>query len=271
MKTLCVKLLMAVLCSAFLISTQSASAQNKKTLRDSVIAANYADSKNLVKINVGALFLKNYSFQYERAVGRKISVGLGVRFAPKSSLPFKSKFKDLADDDEVSRQIDNFRTGNFALTPEVRFYLGKKGVFKGFYLAPFARYATYSGELPYKYEAIDPTTGATLPGEKELFMSGRINTISGGLMIGAQWKLSRLVYLDWWILGASAGSSTGNLKGTSPTPLNTAEQEGLREALADLNNDYIKTESTVDANGAYTKVDGPWYTVRAGICLGVRF
>lgn len=272
MKTLRVKLFTAVLCIASsLLFTQSLSAQNKKAKRDSVIAANYADSKNLVKLNVPALFLKNISLQYERAVGRKISVGLGVRFAPKSTLPFKSKFKDIADDDEVSRQIDNFKTGNFALTPEVRFYLGKKGVFRGFYLAPFARYATYSGELPYKYEAVDPNTGATLPGERELFMSGRINTISGGLMIGAQWKLSQLVYLDWWILGASAGSSTGNLNGTSATPLSNEEQEGLREALADLNNDFIKTESTVNANGAHVKVDGPWYTVRAGICVGVRF
>jgi hypothetical protein len=268
MKTLRVKLFMAVLCIAgSLLSIKSVSAQSKKEKRDSVIAANYADSKNLVKLNVPALFLKNFSFQYERAVGRKISVGLGVRFAPKSTLPFKSKFKDLADDDEVSRQIDNFKTGNFALTPEVRFYLGKKGVFRGFYLAPFARYATYSGELPYEYD-YETATGQNTT---SLFMSGRINTISGGLMIGAQWKLSRQVYLDWWILGASAGSSTGNLNGTSPTPLSNEEQEGLREALADLNNDFIKTESTVDANGAHVKIDGPWYTVRAGICVGVRF
>lgn len=223
------------------------------------------ETQNIVKLNVPALILKNVSLQYERAVGKRISVGLGIRFAPKSTLPFKNKFKDLVDDDEVSRQLDNFKTGNFALTPEFRFYVGKNGVFRGFYLAPFVRYATYSGELPYEYNT------SVTDQQRSLFMSGRINTFSGGFMLGSQFKLSQKVYFDWWILGASAGSSSGHLNGTSPTPLSEEEQQGLRDALNDLDNDYIKTESTVDASGARVKINGPWYTVRAGLCVGYRF
>jgi hypothetical protein len=43
--------------------------------------------------------------------------------------------------------------GNTAITPEVRFYVGKKGHGRGFYLAPFYRNATYKGSgLKFAYQ-----------------------------------------------------------------------------------------------------------------------
>ncbi|RCH54212.1 DUF3575 domain-containing protein [Mucilaginibacter hurinus] len=251
-----------------MLSTTTVSAQKNDSL-----------SKNIVKLNVPALILKNFSFQYERAVGKRISVALGVRFAPKSTLPFKGSFEKLIDDEEFSKNIHTFKTGNFALTPEVRFYVGKKGVFHGFYLAPFVRYATYSAEMPdFEYTVTTETENPNDPDNpiiatetRSILLSGNTKTFTGGLMIGSQFKLSRQIYLDWWIIGASAGSQNGNLKGYTAQELSGPEQNALREELENFNSKLFDTKITVNKNGADVDVTGPWYTVRAGLAVGFRF
>ncbi|WP_084240764.1 DUF3575 domain-containing protein [Pedobacter africanus] len=224
-----------------------------------------ADGKNLVKWNAGALLFKNFSFQYERAVAKKISVAVGLRFAPKSGVPFPSLVKDLIDDNDTWNSIKDFKTGNFSITPEVRFYMGQ-GVFKGFYVAPFVRYATYNAEVPYTFDVtVNGTTKTeTMP------LSGSVNTFTGGVLFGAQWKLSKLVYLDWWILGPNYGTSSGNISGKKT--LQPEEQEALRDALTDLEDlPLVKTKSTVNSEGAKVDFSGPWAGLRSGLSIGFRF
>ena len=148
--------------------------------QDSLRSAESDNSKNIVKMNLMALSLKNFSFQYERAIARKITAGATIRFMPFGSLPFKSTVKGSFDDDEFETQLENAEVGNFAFMPEIRFYLGKKGVFRGFYIAPFASIARYKTEVNFTFE--DNGVDKTIP------MSGKVNTITGGLMFGAQWK-----------------------------------------------------------------------------------
>ncbi len=232
------------------------------------------DGKNIVKWNIPAIALKNYSFQYERAVGKRMSVALGVRFAPKSNVPFSSQIEKAIDDPETWNSIKDFKTGNLAITPEFRYYMGK-GVFRGFYVAPFVRYAKYNAEVPFNFEVEveDPSTpGNFFTREEQIFLSGDVTTLTGGLMFGAQWKLSKLVYLDWWILGASYGTSSGNISGKSLNGFDDDEQEALRDALSDLDElPLVKTKYTVDKDGAKVDFDGPWANIRAGISIGFRF
>lgn len=230
------------------------------------------ENKNLVKWNLAALALKNYSFQYERAVAKKISVGVGVRFAPKSKVPFSSKLEDLIDDEDTWNSIKDFKTGNFAITPEVRFYMSKKGVFNGFYIAPFVRYATYSAEVPFNFE-VDVTNGTnTITREEQINLSGDVTAFTGGVLFGAQWKLSKLVYLDWWILGPNYGTSKGNISGKSANGFDADEQNALRDALKDLEDlPLVKVKSEVNAEGAKVDFDGPWAGLRSGLSIGFRF
>ncbi|WP_256006679.1 DUF3575 domain-containing protein [Pedobacter deserti] len=224
-----------------------------------------AESKNIVKINVPALFLKNYSFQYERAIGEKMSIGGGIKFSPKSSVPLKSRLESLIDDEEAWESISQFKTGNFAITPELRFYLGKK-VFQGFYIAPYARFATYTAEVPFKFDVdvMGTTYTETMP------LSGDITTLSGGILLGSQFKIAKRLHLDWWILGAHYGTSSGNISGTKT--LSNEEQQALREQLAELEDlPLVKTKYTVDGNGAKVDFDGPWAGLRAGLSVGFRF
>ena len=250
----------------FLVGTCLLCALHSANAQDSTTVKQKKDGgKNLLKINLTAIPLNNYSLMYERKIGRKTSLAVGYRFMKEGGLPLKSNFKTLIDAEELFDRLDQFQTGNTAITPEIRFYMGK-GVFRGFYLAPFARFSKYTAKLPFDFEYDDAngTKEATIP------LEGDLKTITGGLQIGAQWKLSKLIYLDWWILGPQYGTSEGSIKGTMP--LSDEMQDGLREQLTDLEDlPLVKVKSEVDANGAKVDFSGPWAGVRAGIALGIRF
>lgn len=220
-----------------------------------------ADGKNIIKLNLPALALKNISVQYERAVARKITIAGTFRYMPDGDIPLKSTFNKIADDPEVERQLNNTQVGNMAFMPEVRFYLGKKGAFRGFYLGPFASIAKYNADISFEYD--DAGTTKTIP------LSGDVNTFTGGLMIGAQWKLSKSIYLDWWILGPNYGTSKGEVTGKKT--LTPTEQQSLRDELADLDIPLTKFTYNVDGNGATINFKGPWAGVRSGVCIGFRF
>src|ERR1035437_9652556 len=65
------------------------------------------NQKNLVKLNLLALGVKNITVQYERVIGKKSTVALSIRVMPKSGLPFKSSFRDAINDPNTKTQVDN--------------------------------------------------------------------------------------------------------------------------------------------------------------------
>ena len=216
---------------------------------------------NIVKVNLLALGLKTITIQYERVIGRKTTLAVGLRMMPKGNLPFEHNFRSAVKDSTTQNQLDNFKTSNFAIMPEIRFYLSRKGAYHGFYIAPFISYSHYTASLPYNYT--DNGADETIP------LSGSTNTISGGLMFGAQWKIGKTLYLDWWIFGPNYGSSKGSLSGTQS--LSASEQTSLKSSIDGLNVPLVKTTSTVSANGAILNFNGPWAGIRSGLCIGFRF
>ena len=159
---------------------------------------------NIIKINVPALFFKNFSFQYERTVGKKQSFAVAVRYRPEGSIPFQSTVESIVDDNSI--RVDLAKIGNFGITPEYRFYLGKKGALHGFYIGPFVSYNNYNGNVPVNYN--DYVNNASV--EKTAVFKGGVNTFTAGFQLGAQWKLSNKVSLDWWIVGPNYGISKGD-------------------------------------------------------------
>jgi hypothetical protein len=221
---------------------------------------------NLVKLNLTALVLKNYSLQYERTLNRKVSVAVAFRTMPSTTLPFKNAIvKQVGDDDpDTKNTIETFELSNFAITPEIRFYLSKKGYGRGFYLAPFYRYASFkTSTLNFDYE------GAGTSGT--ISLSGKLTANTAGLLLGSQWLLGKRVSLDWWILGPHYGSGTGDFSGKSSRALTSQEQNDLREQLEDIDIPLTDKTVNVNANGASMKLDGPWGGIRSGISLGFKF
>lgn len=216
---------------------------------------------NIIKINLPAIALKSFNIQYERKIARKMTLAGTFRYMPTGKLPLISTLNKYADDPELERQLNNIQFGNWSFMPEWRFYVGKKGAFRGFYFAPFASIARYETRLSFEYD--DQGLTKTIP------FNGTINTLSGGLMLGAQWKLSKALYLDWWIVGPSYGKSDGSLSGQKA--LSVSEQQAIRDELAGLDFPFTKFTYDVNNNGASVFFNGPWAGLRGGLCIGIRF
>jgi len=240
------------------------SAQQVITVNDQMVEEEKktkGPGKNIIKINLAAIAFKNYTVQYERKIARKMTLAASFRYMPTGSIPFKNIINQYNDDPELERQLDNLQIGNRSFMPEWRFYVGKKGAFRGFYFAPYASIARYETSLLFEYE--DRGVTETIP------MSGTVNTLSGGLLLGAQWKLSKAVYLDWWIIGPSYGKADGTISGQKT--LSPEDQQAIRGELDGL--DFPLTDFTYDVNnnGASVFFKGPWAGVRGGLCIGIRF
>jgi hypothetical protein len=236
------------------------------------IMSTYSDGEtmNIIKLNLLSLPMKNISLQYERVLNRKFSAALGFRYMPSSSLPFSKliadKFAGGDTADEAADLLSNFKISGFALTPEVRLYLSKKGYGQGFYLAAYYRYAHFNTSgLSYTVKNANNDVLANVN------LAGSVNTNTVGLMIGSQWKIGKFVDLDWWILGPNAGSIKGTLTGTSDKPLKPEDQKTLDEQLGDIDLPFVKESHTVTSNTASISLKGPWAGLRVGLALGVHF
>ena len=88
--------------------------------------------KNIVKINLIGFSVNG---QYERILSKRVSIALSYKILPNGKFIFRGLIPTT--DPQARESLDNLILSNSAITPEVRFYLGKKGYGQGFYLAPF--------------------------------------------------------------------------------------------------------------------------------------
>ena len=219
------------------------------------------DGKNMGKINLSAFAFKGFGLQYERQVGRRITVALGYGKIPTSTIPFKSYIETQINNPDV--KVGDFRLGTSILTPEVRYYFGKKGAFHGFYVAPYARIGTYNIDGPVQYTSSTNT-------KRSAVFDGKLHATTGGLMLGSSFQLSNKLYLDWWIIGAGIGGANGNL--ATITALSKDEQTSLQNSLNSLNVPFTRIQSQVNDNGATITTTGTMAGVRGlGFNLGFRF
>ncbi len=228
--------------------------------------AESAHTQNIIKLNALALLAKNFSFQYERVLRKRVSAAIGIAVMPRTKVPFKNFIADdVARNEDVNSALQNFRINSFSITPEVRFYLGRKGYGRGFYIAPFYRYASYeASNLGIEYDA----TGGV---KNKITMAGKLTSNTGGLLFGAQWELGSRINLDWWIAGPNFGGANGSFSGTTDRALTLAEQNDIRNELTSIDPPFSTKKVTVSANNASMELSGPWAGIRAGVAVGLRF
>jgi hypothetical protein len=219
------------------------------------------NAKNQVKLNLSAFVLKGINLQYERQLGPRITAALGYGMIPTTGIPFKSYITKQVNNSDVS--VGNFTFSSSVITPEVRYYFGKDGAFHGFYIAPYMRIGSFKIDGPIEY------TGSNKDRKTAVF-NGIMHSIAAGLMMGSSFELSKKIYLDWWIVGASIGGSNGSVNAV--TQLAPDEQAELKHNLDNLNIPLTKIQSEVNANGATITTTGNAVGLRGlGINLGFRF
>ena len=220
---------------------------------------------NNVKISLTSLAFKNLQFQYERSLTKRIGVVIGYSFISKGSVPFKTQINDLVSDDPDTKDMFNSaELGYSAITPEVRFYLGK-GYGKGFYIAPFYRH------LKYDISGVNLKFDSDLGPQQDIDMGGKLTADTFGLQFGAQFNLGKHIILDWWIAGPHYGTSKGDFAGKTNRVLTPFEQAELQKELDSIDLPIGDVTAKATANGGTLNISGPWAGIRSGLSLGYRF
>lgn len=131
----------------------------------------------------------------------------------------------------------------------------------GFYIAPFARIAKYTVDMPFdfKEEIYDPQDGTYLTTvEGEIPLHGKINSFTGGLLFGAQWKIAKQVFLDWWILGPHYGSANGSVLGKKTLSkirkLMTPSGQGTTRYSSILSQDFSSNNHSLNLRSTFVNL-----------------
>lgn len=221
--------------------------------------------KNIVKTNLTGYLLRNYNLSYERIFTKTFSLQISYSTIAEGKVP--SLLESFIDDDNIKNI--NYRGNHFTVEP--RFYLGKKGYGRGFYLAPYYRHSRFEAvDYTYNYEYQSNIGNVDIP----ILINGSTNANSAGLLIGSQWFLGKKEnwVLDAWFLGAHYGGAKGDFYGKSPIPLTPDQQTKLKEEIDNLDVPFLEYETTVSANGiAVDLKKSPWAGVRAGVSIGYKF
>lgn len=235
------------------------------------------NERNMLKFNALTLLGGKFSFEYERMLTDRISVGTAISIRPKKGLPFRSTVKKLVNDEELESLIDGFKSSNFSITPEVRFYTRNKGFFRGFYIAPYIKYASYTANLPLDFDVEFEYDEETYNYKTETIpLEGNITSFTAGVSFGVNYKLSKKVHLDWRIIGPGYGFAKGDI--TGKMALDNDEVLALNEELDSLKEDLgdlplgIKIDYKVSSEGAEVKINrSPWASIRTGLSIAYRF
>jgi len=231
-------------------------------------------SKNFVKLSLTSLAVLNLSLQYERVLSRSISGAISFSYLPETNIPtyladqMITQIENNSEDGidaESEDIIRNLLISSYTITPEVRFYLGKKRYSTGFYISVFYRYGSYSvSNLPIPYTN-DLDEDITIDTE------GDIKSHTGGVLLGYQWALGKHMCLDWQMFGPHFGVSSGDFLGVPSSPLSAVDQADIEEEFLKVESSLI--EQTVDASANEVKMlfDGPWGGLRFAVTFGVKF
>lgn len=214
---------------------------------------------NILKMNLASLAARNYHFTYERHIFKSISFSVSYRSMSKGPVPFQAQLEEAINSSDIN--FNSFEIGNTAITPELRIYLSL-GKMKGFYLAPYMRFASFDLGAPIKY--------TSNLGSKEAIFTGKVSSTSAGLMIGYQFQILKKLVLDFQIIGGHYGTSKGDLNFAAQ--LNNFEQQSLQDNINKIEAAPFKFKGTVTNNGAQILSDGPWAGIRGlNLGLGLRF
>ncbi|TDQ80242.1 uncharacterized protein DUF3575 [Sphingobacterium yanglingense] len=235
-----------------------------------------SEPKNMVKLNVLPLISGKFAFEYERMIKDRITVGGAVSFRPSKGLPFLSTVRDIVDNDDLNEFLDGFKSGNFSITPEARFYTSKRGPFRGFYVAPYLKYTNYSLRAPLNYDLELTAGGQTFKESGSIPVKGSLNAYTAGFSIGFNFRLTDNLNLDWRLIGPGYGFAKGSLGGQKK--LTADEQEQIRKELDDIKDALsdlpvsVKMKYEVHGEGVDVKVsNSPWAGIRSGLSVGYRF
>ena len=222
--------------------------------------------KIAIKTNLFGYLLKNYNLQGEYGFHKNLSVAVTLGLIRGLSLP-KSVTSGLS-------VVPVF--SGYGVTPELRFYPGKKEENQaphGFYLAPYARFSGYKVSADLDYNDGTKTYETTV--------SAGVRGVGAGLMMGSQWLVGKHFTIDWWILGG--GMNKYNVIVTASNPqFKDFTDDQMEDYNNSLNDEFsgqsgplsnLKSSASLSGDKITVKISGipAIGALRTGFCLGAYF
>jgi hypothetical protein len=172
--------------------------------------------KAVIKLNLSPLLFRNLTLQGEYAFHKNLSAALGFYYLVPRSLPSWLMV--------LPKDFSRPEYGGWGLTPELRFYPGKKlkePAPNGFYIAGYLRHSRNYVAMKYTFDA-----------QNYLDFRFEYNPTTVGLMVGYQVLAGRHFSLDLWILGYGVGRAAISMEAsTNAFTIDPAYQQQLEQAF----------------------------------------
>lgn len=237
--------------------------------------------KNSLKVNVAGAAFQLYSVQYERMLGSNFAFNNTFFYRPVKNIPFGTPADNVAKKHGLGVTGVDFeyifvnlaQMGVKGYSPELRYYFGQKKnrAFIGF----FGQFEDFDAIIPASLEV--RYDGQTVELSK-VPIAFDIRTLSGGILIGKQFKLGSRLSLDIVLIGPHLGKGQkvyASVEQSLLARLDESEKAYLKDKIIDrfkLNTDYYNVtvgDEKAEIN-AFKKV--PYVGLRGlGFNLGWRF
>ena len=171
--------------------------------------------ENVVKLGLGSAINLNLHAKYERVLGDKTSLQLGLIYDVPRALPGIFTYTDVPSNTDYRLK----RSGFYAI-PEFRYYLGKKDAPAGFYLGAYTKF----GRTKLAINDV-PVTNMEIP--TDIFI--KLNHFAIGPQMGVQWVINDAFVIDWNILGIGFSFWSGKWGFESDDDLLYSRDELLNE------------------------------------------
>lgn len=223
--------------------------------------------KNIVKLGLLGLTIRNPSIAYERILSYRTSVNIHASY-----LTYSKPLSFFSDDTAIDINDVQSKLTGFSITPEYRIYAKKRGAPRGFYFAPYLRYAKYQLKLQDDID-VEGNDGTTETVAAEI--KGDWTAIGAGLQLGVQWVIKNRVTIDWSFLGLGVNRTTiGVLVRTDYEDVDyEATAADIEQDIADENIPVIGDKLKVEAGEDFIKGELPVFlpALRSSLTVGFWF
>lgn len=164
-----------------------------------MIAISAFSQENIIKTSPLGLTYGRYNIQYERLITDYTSASVSASYIRPNLFGLEDAINDLLLIDILEGTSLNGATLHF----DYRIYSRNQTGSRGFYIAPYLRYAT----IGFKTNVVIPDVQLTTEEEQSLsdIKTGfSINRFGYGLKFGAQWIIKDVFSIDWNFAGVGA-------------------------------------------------------------------
>lgn len=235
------------------------------------------EGKNIIKTTLTDLPFNQYSVTYERALGRLFSLSFSYKYGPEQNIPILSNIASAVGyNGDNNLNIFDLTYSSHTTQIQGRFYVGL-GKMKGFYIAPYFRFANFNVKQPVKFSYNVPVSdGFSINIDTTDIMKGNADAFSFGAAIGYQWQILNKIVIDFSIIGGGYGQINANFESQNSYQLNqnatTALENELNQKLSSLTGYTFKNEIDNNTNKINSRISGPWYSlIILNLAIGIRF